>query len=85
MIILAIVTLAKHGRHDKEVPHFNVLALPNLFGGTVYSFMCHHSLPSIVTPMRDKSRVLRIVGMAFMSVIVVYLFLFISCGLAFGM
>jgi hypothetical protein len=35
--------------------------------------------------MRDKSRVLRIVGMAFMSVIVVYLFLFISCGLAFGM
>ncbi|CAK9881645.1 unnamed protein product [Sphagnum jensenii] len=84
MIILAIVTLAKSGRHDKEVPHFNVLALPNLFGGTVYSFMCHHSLPSIVTPMRDKSRVLRIVGMAFMSVIVVYLFLFISCGLAFG-
>jgi hypothetical protein len=43
------------------------------------------SLPSIVTPMRDKSQVLSIVGMAFVSVIIVYLFLFVSCGLAFGM
>ncbi len=42
------------------------------------------SLPSIVTPMRDKSQVLRIVGMAFVSIIIVYLFLFVSCGLAFG-
>jgi hypothetical protein len=28
--------------------------------------------------------VLRIVGMAFVSIIIVYLFLFVSCGLAFG-
>jgi amino acid permease len=84
MIILAFVSVAKSGRHDEQVPHFNILALPNLFGGVVYSFMCHHSLPSIVTPMRDKSQVLRIVGMAFVSIIIVYLFLFVSCGLAFG-
>ncbi|KAH9574668.1 hypothetical protein CY35_01G070700 [Sphagnum magellanicum] len=84
MIVLAFVSVAKSGRHDEQVPHFNILALPNLFGGVVYSFMCHHSLPSIVTPMRDKSQVLRIVGLAFVSVIIVYLFLFVSCGLAFG-
>lgn len=42
------------------------------------------SLPSIVTPMRDKSHLQRIVAVAFGSVIVVYLLLFITSGLAFG-
>jgi hypothetical protein len=38
----------------------------------------------IITPMRDKSHLQRIVAVAFGSVIVVYLLLFVTSGLAFG-
>ncbi|KAG0605913.1 hypothetical protein M758_9G097700 [Ceratodon purpureus] len=85
MIILAAMKLLKGGRQDSDVPVANIAALPNLFGGAVYSFMCHHSLPGIITPMRDKSHLQRIVAVAFGSVIVVYLLLFVTSGLAFGL
>lgn len=42
------------------------------------------SLPGIITPMKDKSHLQRIVAMAFGSVVFVYLLLFITSGLAFG-
>lgn len=84
MIILAAIKVVKGGRQDSDVPSFSLSALPNLFGGAVYSFMCHHSLPGIVTPMRNKSHLQRIVATSYGSVIVVYILLFISCGFAFG-
>ena len=38
-----------------------VIGLQALFGVSLYSFMCHHSLPSIVTPVLDpKHRVARV-------------------------
>lgn len=85
MIVLSAMKLMKGGRQDSNVPIANISALPNLFGGAVYSFMCHHSLPGIITPMRDKSHLQRIVAVAFGSVIVVYLLLFVTSGLAFGL
>lgn len=85
MIVLSAMKLMKGGRQDSTVPIANMVALPNLFGGAVYSFMCHHSLPGIITPMRDKSHLQHIVALAFGSVIVVYLLLFITSGLAFGL
>uniref|UniRef100_A0A7I4FCT5 Amino acid transporter transmembrane domain-containing protein n=1 Tax=Physcomitrium patens TaxID=3218 RepID=A0A7I4FCT5_PHYPA len=85
MIVLSAMKLVKRGRQDTDVPVANIAALPNLFGGAVYSFMCHHSLPGIITPMKDKSNLQRIVQFAFGSVIVVYLLLFVTSGLAFGL
>ncbi|TPP66677.1 Transmembrane protein [Fasciola gigantica] len=32
--------------------------IPNLFGVCVYVFMCHHSIPGTVTPIRDKRRLM---------------------------
>jgi len=84
MIGLSAWKLVKEGRQDAGVPNVKISALPNLFGGAVYSFMCHHSLPGIITPMKDKSHLQRIVAMAFGSVVFVYLLLFITSGLAFG-
>jgi amino acid permease len=84
MIGLAIARSVKGGRKDSDVPTINLAALPNLFGGAVYSFMCHHSLPGIVTPMRNKAHLQRIAGMAYGFVVVVYLASLISCGFAFG-
>ena len=34
----------------------DVTSLPSLFGVSIYSFMCHHSLPSLLTPMSRKSK-----------------------------
>ena len=37
-------------------PTFKISGLPNLFGVCVYSFMCHHSLPGLVTPISNKKK-----------------------------
>lgn len=37
-------------------PTFKISGLPNLFGVCVYSFMCHHSLPGLVTPINKKKK-----------------------------
>ena len=56
MVTLACIRLAKgEGRGRPAVADFT--GVPTLFGVCVYSFMCHHSLPSLVTPIQDKSRI----------------------------
>ncbi|XP_013387562.1 transmembrane protein 104 isoform X2 [Lingula anatina] len=55
MIVLAIIRLAE-GKGEGHPVIADFSGLPNLFGVCVYSFMCHHSLPSLVAPIRDKSR-----------------------------
>uniref|UniRef100_A0A131YYK4 Amino acid transporter n=1 Tax=Rhipicephalus appendiculatus TaxID=34631 RepID=A0A131YYK4_RHIAP len=53
MIVLCALALGQgkgQGHPAMAVP----TGLPNLFGVCVYSFMCHHSLPSLVTPWREK-------------------------------
>ncbi|VDD75393.1 unnamed protein product [Mesocestoides corti] len=37
-------------------PIANFAKLPSAFGVCVYSFMCHHSLPGIITPISNKRR-----------------------------
>lgn len=54
MVVLACLTLAKGA--PASPPPTRVAGLPNLFGVCVYSFMCHHSLPSLVTPIANKNR-----------------------------
>lgn len=39
-------------------PAFQPQNIPSLFGVCVYVFMCHHSIPGIVTPVRNKSKIL---------------------------
>uniref|UniRef100_A0A3Q2FL01 Transmembrane protein 104 n=1 Tax=Cyprinodon variegatus TaxID=28743 RepID=A0A3Q2FL01_CYPVA len=56
MIILALIRIGK-GAGEGRPPVANLSGVPNLFGVCVYSFMCQHSLPSLVTPISDKKRV----------------------------
>ncbi|XP_046875279.1 transmembrane protein 104 [Hypomesus transpacificus] len=56
MIILALIRIAG-GRGEGRPPVAQLSGVPNLFGVCVYSFMCQHSLPSLVTPISDKTRV----------------------------
>ncbi|XP_076073311.1 transmembrane protein 104-like isoform X1 [Mytilus galloprovincialis] len=53
MIVLAAIRLEKgQGTGHPVVADFS--GIPNLFGVCIYSFMCHHSLPSLITPIRNK-------------------------------
>uniref|UniRef100_A0A3B5ML43 Amino acid transporter transmembrane domain-containing protein n=1 Tax=Xiphophorus couchianus TaxID=32473 RepID=A0A3B5ML43_9TELE len=56
MIILALIRIGK-GTGEGRPPVASLSGVPNLFGVCVYSFMCQHSLPSLVTPISDKKRV----------------------------
>ncbi|KAM8823972.1 transmembrane protein 104 [Synchiropus picturatus] len=56
MIILALIRIGK-GRGEGRPPAADLSGVPNLFGVCVYSFMCQHSLPSLLTPIANKRRV----------------------------
>lgn len=59
MIILAVIRLAQgKGEGRPQVANWN--GVPTLFGVCVYSFMCHHSLPSLATPIKDKSKIYKL-------------------------
>eukprot|EP00127_Corallochytrium_limacisporum_P006947 Clim_evm1s239 gene=Clim_evmTU1s239 len=38
----------------KTIPLVQISKLPQFFGACIYSFMCHHSLPSLLTPLTRK-------------------------------
>merc|ERR1719452_399358 len=52
MVALAILRLVRES--PAQPPTSRISGLPNLFGVCVYSFMCHHSLPGLVTPISNK-------------------------------
>jgi len=54
MVVLAILTLVN--KSPASPPASKISGLPNLFGVCVYSFMCHHSLPGLVTPISNKKK-----------------------------
>lgn len=71
MIILAVIQLAEgKGRGHPKVG--DIAGVPNLFGVCVYSFMCHHSLPSLVTPIRNKSRLTAVLAGDYTLILVFY-------------
>lgn len=71
MITLAIIRLASgQGTGNPGVAHLR--GVPVLFGTCVYSFMCHHSLPSLVTPIRNKASIRRLFALDFLLILVFY-------------
>lgn len=75
MIILAVVQIAI-GRNKGVSPSLaNAQGLPALFGISVYSFMCHHSLPGMVTPMTTKRHLYKLLMVDFIVILVLYLLL----------
>lgn len=62
----------------------NVYGIPSLFGTCVYSFMCHHSLPSLVAPIRDKKGLFSMLSADYMLIGSFYLFLAMTGSFAFA-
>ncbi|XP_039595321.1 transmembrane protein 104-like [Polypterus senegalus] len=71
MIILALIRIGK-GKGEGHPPAAVLLGVPNLFGVCVYSFMCQHSLPSVVTPISDKRRVSALVLLDYVLILSFY-------------
>ena len=75
MITLAVMRIA-----DGSVPHgappvVDISTTPMVFGVSVYAFMCHHSIPSLVTPVKRSSRVPAVLGADYVLIACFYLVL----------
>lgn len=71
MIVLCTVALSQ-GKGRGRPPVADATGLPSLFGICVYAFMCHHSLPSLVTPMRSKRHLFALVGADYLLILGFY-------------
>lgn len=83
MISIAIKILCTQGAKGHPVAT-NFGGLPSVFGACIYSFMCHHSLPSLLTPIRDKEKsVYNIIRLDYIIICVFYIFLALTGIFAF--
>ena len=77
------ITSDSRAHSAKNVTIANMAGVPNLFGVCVYSFMCQHSLPSLITPMKSKLRVTWLMLSDFSVVLLFYSLLSFSAIFAF--
>lgn len=71
MIVLALVRIGK-GQGEGHPPLANFLGVQNLFGVCVYSFMCQHSLPSLITPISSKRHITRLLFLDYALILAFY-------------
>jgi len=75
MIILAIIHIAKGNGETGKPTIANINGVPNLFGVSVYSFMCQHSLPSLVTPIKNKRSLSKLLAADYFLILLFYMLL----------
>lgn len=82
MIGLATHRLITYGAagHPKLI---SVDGIPELFGACVYSFMCHHSLPALLTPIKDKQHLKTLISLDYLLICSFYLLLALTGAFAF--
>ncbi|XP_055922484.1 transmembrane protein 104 homolog [Eupeodes corollae] len=83
MIGLAVKALLSDGPQGHPPP-VNILNLPSLFGTCVYSFMCHHSLPSLIVPMSDKKNLKSVLSYDYILIGSFYIVLALTGSFAFS-
>lgn len=83
MISIALKLLVSQGVKGHPVA-MNFSGLPSVFGACIYSFMCHHSLPSLLTPIRNKENtVRRTLRLDYLLICLFYIFLAMTGIFAF--
>lgn len=82
MIIYALRILIISGPQNSPPPVI-LVGIPGLFGVCVYSFMCHHSLPSLVAPITNKMNINRSLAVDYILITTFYLLLAITGTFAF--
>lgn len=71
MIVIALIRIGK-GEGEGHPPLADVSGIRNLFGVCVYSFMCQHSLPSLITPVSSKKHITGLVLLDYILVLSFY-------------
>eukprot|EP01130_Rhizamoeba_saxonica_P005635 TRINITY_DN2246_c0_g1_i5.p1 TRINITY_DN2246_c0_g1~~TRINITY_DN2246_c0_g1_i5.p1 ORF type:complete len:362 (-),score=35.29 TRINITY_DN2246_c0_g1_i5:49-1134(-) len=84
MMIIVIIYISQ-GTFEPPKYLVNFDGFPALFGVSIYSFMCHHSLPGIITPINSKKRIFRLFGGDFFTIYLTYISLCVTAVLAFGL
>ncbi|XP_028045117.1 transmembrane protein 104 homolog isoform X2 [Monomorium pharaonis] len=82
MIAYALKNLVVYGPRG-DPPVANLAGIPSLFGACVYSFMCHHSLPALVAPIVNKSKLSRFLAFDYTLIVLFYLLLALTGIFAF--
>lgn len=75
MISIALSNLAQGHTADPSPPAATLEGFPILFGVSIYAFMCQHSLPGMITPMRKKRGVFVMIAVDFGLILTFYLLL----------
>ena len=70
MIIIALYYISNGNRATPTIADGK--AFPSLFGVSVYAFMCQHSIPGIITPMKSKRWLYHIMAADFILVLSLY-------------
>jgi hypothetical protein len=85
MILLSIIFVLKgEGSSFKNLRLFRPQGLGTLYGTAIYAFMCHHSLPSIVSPIKNKKNLSVLFAGDFLLIFGAYVTLCYSAMFAFG-
>ena len=84
MILLAIVDMAQGHRAEPLPPPARFKGFPVLFGVSIYSFMCQHSLPGMITPMKTKKNLLWMIFSDFALILFAYLLLTLTGAFRFS-
>jgi len=83
MIVLTIIRLAEGGGKGHP-PVVQLGGAANLFGVCVYAFMCHHSLPQMATPMRNKSAIYRLFALDYFFIFLFYILICFTAVFTFA-
>jgi amino acid permease len=84
MVIIVFSYIYQLEELSPPTTFFNTIGIPKLLGATIYSFMCHHSLPGIVTPLADKRKIYPIIAGDMGVIYIVYSVLCTTAVIAFG-
>ncbi|XP_055702855.1 transmembrane protein 104 homolog [Phlebotomus papatasi] len=82
MIVMAVSRLISDGVQGHPGPVVPS-GIPSLFGTCIYSFMCHHSLPSLLAPVREKRHLTWQLPLDFVLIAIFYILLALTGVFAF--
>jgi len=83
MVILATMRMISPTKEHGNSPVANFVAVPQLIGASIYAFMCHHSIPSVISPIKNKNKILLKVAANFLFIYVLYMCLCMTGIFAF--
>ncbi|XP_072155617.1 transmembrane protein 104 homolog isoform X2 [Bemisia tabaci] len=83
MIVLSVQRIIDPTQDHGSPPVVRPAGMPALFGACIYSFMCHHSLPALITPIKDKSKLSRLLSFDFILILTFYFILILTSIFAF--